>query len=321
MWENRPLENREGVVGSDAHRGATNGSTFLGGGSTAVWLGRAGSGRCPGIGKGMASPSVLRQWGGSSGNTPMTEPRRSPRLSGGRPDSRQSPVASRSALAATSANTKSPARRRSSLLVGGKRSLEPRASPAQAEEDELPEEMQGLQGTPSDSPAMKKARPSEARRASRVSFGGVELLRYDKNKTGLTPAVKSPVPVASTPMPPTEVSTVTEVSEVSEVSISSNEEGFYYCDSPSNSSEDEPTKNLKDLLAEEVTDMLGFTANLTESLATKLNAGEETAPTPRLSELGNFDNTENIQQTRTSSMGSAGFRRVCGRPSIDGAQH
>ena len=133
---------------------------------------------------GMASPSLVKQWTKSSTpmanarQSPVSEPRRSPRLSGG----------GKGVLTATSANKvvkRSPARR-SSLLVGGKRSLEARPTP-EVEEDELPEEMQFA----SDSPAMKKARPSDAKRMSRVSFGGVELLRYDKNQKGLTPARRS----------------------------------------------------------------------------------------------------------------------------------
>ena len=87
---------------------------------------------------GMASPSLVKQWTKSSTpmanarQSPVSEPRRSPRLSGG----------GKGVLTATSANKvvkRSPARR-SSLLVGGKRSLEVRPTP-EVEEDELPEEM------------------------------------------------------------------------------------------------------------------------------------------------------------------------------------
>ena len=243
---------------------------------------------------GMASPSLVKQWTKTSTpmanarQSPVSEPRRSPRLSGG----------GKGVLTATSANKvvkRSPARR-SSLLVGGKRSLEARPTP-EVEEDELPEEMQFA----SDSPAMKKARPSDAKRMSRVSFGGVELLRYDKNQKGLTPARRSstePKQAEVDQPTPTGVSTVTEVSEASDLSMSSAEEGFF---SPSKGSSDEDVTEkvptLKDLMAEEVTEMQGYTG--------KLSMGDQTAPTPRLSDLGNFDNTESIQQ-RTSSMGSMG---------------
>jgi len=251
-------------------------------------------------------------------STPMPEPRRSPRLStGGKaaPGLTPATAGKENSAPRQRASSRSP-NRRSSLL---KRGLEPRASPAPAAvEDELPEEMQDL---PSDSPAHKKSRPSEARRMSRVSFGGVELRKYDKNAKGVTPSratpKKSPAPAEpaqqvaaeedlTDEVPdhhPTEVSTVTEVSEVSEVS--SNEEGFF---SPGRSpgkspgkgydaDVTEPIPSLKDL-ADDLASPTATNTNLTAAL----NLSEETVPVPRLSELGDFDDTASIQP-RASSTG------------------
>lgn len=244
----------------------------------------------------MASPSLVKQWQGAS---PMSEPRRSPRLSG----------AHEGILKPTSANRDSSARsRRSSLMVGGKRSLKAQASPG-ADEDELPEEMQFA----SDSPAPKKQRPSEAKRNSRVSFGLACVREFDKNQSRATSAGASRRSSVEKIDHPTEVSTVTEASE-SDMSVSSNE-GFYDCEE----SDDDATgsvpvqtlkgsqfSSLKGLLDSEQTETRGYT-----NLSTNFNTGEETAPTPQLSKLGDFDDTENFQP-RTSSTG--------GRPSSTGGR-
>lgn len=252
----------------------------------------------------MASPSLVNSWEQPT-TTPMAEPRRSPRISGGKPAA--SPATDNKENAARQRKLATPVG--SSLL---KRGLEARPSPSPApsiaDEEELPDEMNI---EPSDSPAYKKSRPSSAR-VSRVSFGGVELRRFDRNAKGVTPgrsSRSSPTPaprsdspeteeiVAEVPHHPTEVSTVTEVSEgetSSNVSQSSNEEGFFSPGSyQSDTAEDAtaPVPSLKDLLSDDVT------VTITQGLTATLNqTGEVTVPVPRLSELGDFDDTAAIHR-------------------------
>ena len=168
-----------------------------------------------------------------------------------------------------------------------KRGLEPRASPTETM-DELPAEMAGL---PSDSPAHKKSRGGSEARKSRVSFGGVQLRKFDKNAKK-SPARKSRSPAPARASPRLSMASPAESTVDNTQNTASSSEQFFSPSSYQSGSPQEetvPVPSLKDLLDEDATATIGLNSTL------GFDEHDETKPVPRLSQIGDFDDTAPIE--------------------------